>query len=95
MFTVEIIVCAFILSSPPAAAATTAAATATATTAATTAVGYQWAEVLYAGGAPGIVQGIIQVNVLIPAGVAAGAAVPVVLRVGDRASQPGITVVVK
>jgi len=58
-------------------------------------VGDQSAEVLYAGGAPGIVEGIIQVNVKIPGGVAAGDAVPVVLQVGHRQSQAGITIAVK
>lgn len=52
----------------------------------------QQAEVLYAGGGPGIVEGIIQVNLRIPNGAPTGPAVPIVLRIGDRASQTGLTV---
>lgn len=58
-------------------------------------VGGQPAEILYAGGAPGFVQGILQVNLRIPADGPTGAAVPVILRVGDSVSQPSITVAVK
>jgi uncharacterized protein (TIGR03437 family) len=53
------------------------------------------AEVLYAGGSPGIVEGVIQVNLRIPSGSPTGAAVPVVLRVGDSASQSGITLAIQ
>ena len=56
-------------------------------------IGGQPANVLYAGGAPGIVQGVMQVNVEIPVGTPAGA-VPLVLQVGDRTSQSGLTVTV-
>jgi uncharacterized protein (TIGR03437 family) len=58
-------------------------------------VGGQTADVLYAGGAPGMVEGVIQVNVRIPAGSAGGAAVPIVLRVGDSTSQQGITLAIQ
>jgi uncharacterized protein (TIGR03437 family) len=54
-------------------------------------VGGQAAKVLYAGGAFGIVEGIIQVNLQIPAGALAGPSVPVVLQIGERTSQPGLT----
>jgi uncharacterized protein (TIGR03437 family) len=53
------------------------------------------AKVLYAGGAPGAVAGVLQVNLEIPAGTPASAATPVTLRVGDRTSQPGITIATK
>jgi uncharacterized protein (TIGR03437 family) len=49
------------------------------------------AEVLYAGGAPGLVAGFMQVNVRVPDDVASGAA-PIVLQVGSALSQPGVTV---
>ena len=52
----------------------------------------QPAEVLYAGGGPGIVEGIVQVNLRIPSGAPTGPAVPIVLRIGDRTSQPGLSV---
>jgi uncharacterized protein (TIGR03437 family) len=58
-------------------------------------IGGQRAKVLYAGGAPGTVEGVIQVNVEIPVDVSVGPAVSLVLRVGAAGSQPGITVAVK
>jgi uncharacterized protein (TIGR03437 family) len=54
-------------------------------------VGGQPAQVLYAGGGAGIVEGIIQVNLQIPSGVQTGPA-EVVLQIGDRVSQAGLTV---
>jgi uncharacterized protein (TIGR03437 family) len=60
----------------------------------TVTVGGQNAPVRYAGGAPGLVAGLMQVNVQIPAGIQAGNAVPVVLRVGDAFSQSGVTIAV-
>jgi uncharacterized protein (TIGR03437 family) len=53
------------------------------------------AQVTYAGGAPGLVAGALQVNVHIPEGVASGAGVPLVLTVGVAASQPGISLAVR
>lgn len=53
------------------------------------------AQVLYAGGAPGIVAGGMQINVQLPAGVASGPAVPVTLQVGARASQNFVTVAIR
>ena len=52
------------------------------------------ATVQYAGGAPGQVAGLMQVNVLIPSGVEPGGYVPVVLQVGDRASSPAVWIAV-
>jgi uncharacterized protein (TIGR03437 family) len=48
------------------------------------------AHVLYAGGAPGLVAGVLQVNVVVPEGVGSGD-VPVVLKVGDAHSPAGVT----
>jgi uncharacterized protein (TIGR03437 family) len=48
----------------------------------------------FAGGAPGIVAGVIQVNVQIPTGLTAGA-VPVVLQVGSSSSPSGVTIYVQ
>lgn len=53
------------------------------------------ATVLYAGAAPGLVAGVMQVNVVVPEGVTPSDTVPVILKVGDRISQPGITVAVR
>jgi uncharacterized protein (TIGR03437 family) len=52
------------------------------------------APVLYAGAAPGLVAGVMQLNVQIPAGVASGAR-PVVVHVGQTQSQSGITVAIQ
>ncbi|MCX6631897.1 MAG: SMP-30/gluconolactonase/LRE family protein, partial [Candidatus Solibacter sp.] len=57
-------------------------------------IGGQPATVNFAGGAPGAVAGVIQVNALIPAGITPGAAVPVVVQVGTSNSQPGVTIAV-
>ena len=51
-------------------------------------------EVLYAGSAPGLVAGVIQVNVRIPQQIRSGS-VPIVLKVGDYASQPLVTIAVR
>jgi uncharacterized protein (TIGR03437 family) len=53
------------------------------------------AEVLYAGGAPGLVAGVMQVNVRVPPNVAPGNAAPVVLRVGDAVSPAGVTMAIR
>lgn len=53
------------------------------------------AKVEYAGAAPYMVAGVIQINVRIPPGVTPGPAVPVVVKVGGASSQPGLTVAVK
>ena len=47
------------------------------------------AFVQYAGGSPGQVAGLMQINVQIPTGVQPGAYVPVVLQVGDASTTPG------
>ena len=51
------------------------------------------AEVRFAGGAAGQIAGVLQVNVVVPAGLAG--AVPVVLTVGGVPSQAGVTVAVR
>lgn len=50
------------------------------------------AQVSYSGGAPGLISGLTQFNVTIPAGVTPGPAVPVVVQVGGYQSQPGLTI---
>jgi uncharacterized protein (TIGR03437 family) len=52
------------------------------------------ATVAYAGAAPGLVAGIMQVNVQIPDGVSSGV-VPVVLKVGASTSPSGVTLSVR
>ncbi len=61
----------------------------------TVTIGGQNAEILYAGGAPGAVAGLMQINVRIPSGIPTGAAVPVALRVGNASAQAGVTVAVR
>jgi uncharacterized protein (TIGR03437 family) len=53
------------------------------------------AEVLYAGPAPTLVEGVLQLNLRIPPGVVPRNDVPVWIRVGDKVSQPGVTVAVR
>jgi len=53
------------------------------------------ADVLYRGGAPGLVAGVMQINVRIPEGVSPGPAVPVEVLVGGVSSQPGVTIAVQ
>jgi len=52
------------------------------------------APVLYAGAAPGLVNGVMQVNLTVPSGLSAGQQA-VVISVGGVPSQSGITVAVK
>ena len=54
----------------------------------------QTAEMLYAGSAPGLPAGALQVNVKIPASVRRGVSVPVVITVGNASSQAGVTLFV-
>ncbi len=60
----------------------------------TATVGGASATVQYAGNALGLVAGVIQVNVVVPAGTAAGAAVPVSVQVGTNSTQPNVTIAV-
>ena len=60
----------------------------------TATVGGASATVQYAGSALGLVAGVIQVNVVVPAGTAAGAAVPVSVQVGTNSTQPNVTIAV-
>ena len=53
------------------------------------------AKVLYAGAAPGLIAGVLQVNAVIPQGAPTGVAVPIVLAVGQIASPPGVTVAIR
>ena len=56
-------------------------------------IGGKSATVQFAGGAPNVVAGIMQVNAVVPAGLPAGAAA-VVVQVGSTSSQGGVTVAV-
>jgi uncharacterized protein (TIGR03437 family) len=52
------------------------------------------AKVLYAGAAPGMVAGVLQVNCLVPLDSPSGYAVPIVLSVGKTSSPAGVTVAI-
>jgi uncharacterized protein (TIGR03437 family) len=51
-------------------------------------------SILYSGAAPEAVEGLIQIDVLIPLSVAPGATVPIVIAIGGVPSQTGITLAV-
>jgi uncharacterized protein (TIGR03437 family) len=57
-------------------------------------VGGRDAEVLYAGAAPDLVAGVMQINVRIPADAPLGN-VPVVIKVGTETSQSGATLTIR
>jgi uncharacterized protein (TIGR03437 family) len=53
------------------------------------------AQVAYAGSAPGEVEGVAQINAVVPAGVTPGAALPLLVTIGGVSSQAGVTVAVQ
>jgi uncharacterized protein (TIGR03437 family) len=59
----------------------------------TATIGGQPATVLYAGGSPGSIEGLLQINVRIPAGTTAGNA-PVTLTAGSGAAPATGTIAV-
>jgi uncharacterized protein (TIGR03437 family) len=63
----------------------------------TATIGEKAAKVLYAGGAPGLVAGVVQINLEVPADTPTGAAVEVIVSVGEDAypSQNGVTIAVR
>jgi uncharacterized protein (TIGR03437 family) len=61
----------------------------------TVTIGGQAARVLYAGSAPGLVAGVLQVNAEVPEGVTPGAAVQVVVTIGGVRSQANVTMAVR
>ena len=53
------------------------------------------ATVAYAGSAPGLVSGVLQVNVVVPANAPSGPSVPVVLTIGTASTQQNVTIAVQ
>jgi uncharacterized protein (TIGR03437 family) len=49
---------------------------------------------LYAGPSPGLIWGVTQVNLIVPASVTPGNAVPLAITVGGVQSQPNVTLTV-
>jgi uncharacterized protein (TIGR03437 family) len=58
-------------------------------------IGAKSAEVLYSGSVPGLLAGVLQVNVRVPPNIQPGTQVPIVLLAGGQASQPGATITVQ
>jgi len=58
-------------------------------------VGKLPAQILYAGTAPGLVNGALQINILLPKELIGGSAVPIQISVGSYTSPPGTTLAVK
>lgn len=52
-------------------------------------------NISYAGAAPGLVSGLLQINVLVPSNAPTGAAVPIFVRIGTATSQAGVTLAVR
>lgn len=61
----------------------------------TVSIGGQPATVAYAGAAPGLVAGAVQINVTVPANAPTGSAVPISFSVGNDSSQTTATIAVK
>jgi uncharacterized protein (TIGR03437 family) len=53
------------------------------------------APVTYAGAAPGLVNGMLQINATVPDGVTPGDAVPIEITIGDITSPTGVTLAVR
>jgi uncharacterized protein (TIGR03437 family) len=85
--------------SPPSSTGAVAPAAASLTLPVSVTIGGVNAQVLYAGNAPGEVEGVVQINAVVPQGVIPGAALPVVVAIGatigQARSQPGVTVAVQ
>ena len=57
-------------------------------------IGGARAEILYAGGAPGLTPGLFQINTRVPAETQTGSQL-VVVRVGNNESQRGMTIAIR
>ncbi len=58
-------------------------------------VGGLEASIDYAGAAPGLVAGLIQINAKVPLEAATGSAIPITISIGDKSSPPGVTVAIQ
>jgi uncharacterized protein (TIGR03437 family) len=57
-------------------------------------IGGRQAQVVYAGAAPGMVAGVLQVNCIVPIASRTGCAVPIILSVGKTSSPAGVTLAI-
>jgi uncharacterized protein (TIGR03437 family) len=53
------------------------------------------AQIVYEGSAPMEIQGLFQINAVVPNGITPGNAVPLLLTVGQAQSQTGVTIAVQ
>lgn len=81
--------------SPPSSTAIVATGQASLTLPVSVTVGGVNAQVLYAGAAPGEIEGVVQVNVMVPQSVTQGVALPVLVTIGNVTSQTGVTVAIR
>jgi len=58
-------------------------------------IGGAQAQIVYEGSAPMEIQGLFQVNAVVPNGITPGTAVPILLTVGQAQSQAGVTIAVQ
>lgn len=58
-------------------------------------IGGRQAQVVYAGAAPGMVAGVLQVNCIVPIASRTGYAVPIILSVGKTSSPAGVTMAIR
>jgi uncharacterized protein (TIGR03437 family) len=61
----------------------------------TATIGGKDAQVIYAGPSPGLIWGLTQVNVIVPDAAPTGSAIPIVIAVGGRSTQSGVTIAIK
>jgi uncharacterized protein (TIGR03437 family) len=61
----------------------------------TVTIGSADAPVMYHGSAPGEVAGVLQMNAVVPPGITPGPAVPIIVTVGGKQSQGGVTIAVQ
>jgi uncharacterized protein (TIGR03437 family) len=58
-------------------------------------IGGVQARIIYEGSAPAEIQGLFQINAVVPNGITSGSAVPILLTVGQAQSQAGVTIAVQ
>jgi uncharacterized protein (TIGR03437 family) len=61
----------------------------------TVTIGGQFAPVQYAGETPGLLSGLLQINVTVPATTPVGASIPVLVTIGGQTTQSNATVAIK
>jgi uncharacterized protein (TIGR03437 family) len=79
---------------PPSSTGAVAAAASSINSPVSVTIGGLAVPVLYAGGAPGEVNGVAQINVVVPADLPYGGNLPLFVQVGNVSSQPGLTLAV-